>query len=108
MISALYLKLAGLGLLLAAVIGGFVYVPHLRSSLKAKEALVVQQREMILDLTNSKKEFDARLAAAEQQRVVIRDRVVTQIKRVPAAPTQCEPAINWLRDRALELQKDTK
>jgi len=115
MIPTLYLRIAAIAAALLAVIGVFWYIQHLqgtiesqKASLLAQSQVIDQQKVAIKMMSEDKKAVEDRLKVAQEASQVIRDRVVTQIRRVPAAPTACEPAINWLRDRALELQKDSK
>ncbi len=115
MIPTLYLRIAGIAAVLLAIVGAFWYVQHLqgtiesqKASLLAQSQVIEQQQVSIKMMSEDKKVIEERLKVAQTAASVIRERVITQIKRVPAPPKQCEPAINWLRDRALELQGDSK
>lgn len=109
--NSLYLRLIAIGLLVLAVLSGIWYVQHLRSSLKeATEALSTEKvlnqalSNQLKVVTETFESTQSRLVKSERDRETIRSRVITRIQQVPAAPSECIPAMNWLVDRALEMK----
>lgn len=106
--NTLYARLAGIAGLVLIIVSTWLYIDLLRTRIdnvkKANTALtstINDQRDTIHNLTTAQKDFEDKLKLANIQSVIIKDRVVTKLKYL-SAPNVCEPAIEWLRDRAIE------
>lgn len=106
--NTLYVRLAGIGVLVIIIVSTGLYidllktrVDNLKKANTAQSVTISDQRDTIHNLTTSQKDFEDRLKLANLQSVIIQERVVTKLKYLPA-PNLCEPAIEWLRSRAME------
>lgn len=113
--NLLYLRIVGIGVLVLAILSGVWYVLHLQNTVEeqkqtisAAETLNKSLTSQLISVTEDANLVKSRLESAEAASKVIRERVVTKIQRVPAAPVQCEPALLWLVDRAIELKGDSR
>lgn len=113
--NALYIKLGAAALVVVLIVSTWMgfqsknrQIAELTRTVKASEVVIANQKETIRAITETRAEVQRRLVEAETAAAEAKARVVVRIKRVPAAPVQCEPAIDWLRNRAIELQKDSK
>lgn len=113
--TTIYAKLIGGLAVVAIIIGGFLYINRLKSTIEFQKAALVSAKSIIDDqkmtivaLTEEKKEFEYRLVEAQKAEADIRDATLKRLGRVPAVPADCKPQVQWLKKRALDLKQDKK
>lgn len=112
MLSGMYIKLIAAAVIMAAVVGGYLYVTNLQDTVKEletqivlKDAAIKQQNDAIDAL---KKEADARLAAAQAElekakaeTVAAKARAQSAYKAKPSDPSNlCKSALDLVNGGA--------